>query len=163
MRLTAFGRQHVAELSSGYSVVGMLAARLFSFGRGSTGNTWFAGDAEQDINPDRAQKVGRRSKGGRPSRRIRQSWARALVRMGREEVRYAFETVDTMQLSGAERVVFVDTGLTNGADRYPTRLFVQDWLGEGLDAHEQGLWRIRLVVVFAFAAMLALVLGVAGG
>ncbi|MHA3977348.1 hypothetical protein ACW9UR_06655 [Halovulum sp. GXIMD14794] len=99
---------------------------------------------------------------GRPSRRIRQSWARALKRLGREEVRYALDTTDTLLISGAERVVFVDTGLTNGADRYPTRTFVQNWLGESLDEEEQNQWRIRLVVVFGFAATLALVLGVAG-
>ena len=171
MKMTAFGRQFEAERNSSNTVVGMLAARLLGIGRYRSAGERLGASMIDATSAGRAPKVGRRTRRlghdlkrvGRPSRRIRQSWTRALKRMGREEVRYALDTTNTLLISGAERVVFVDTGLTNGADRYPTRTFVQNWLGESLGEEEQNQWRIRLVVVFGFAATLALVLGVAGG
>ncbi|MSU91015.1 hypothetical protein GE300_15600 [Rhodobacteraceae bacterium 2CG4] len=117
-----------------------------------------------------AASVGRRARRLTESRsgalriapRIRRSWTRALERMGREEVRYALELSALSIGFGEDRVRFVDVGLTFGADRFPTRSFVETWLGDG-DEDEAGRWRIRVIVVFGFAALLAMILGVASG
>ena len=164
MKLSAFSRQMPAVRSESLVLKGLRSVRLSEFGRLAarlTGKAAIGGvSATRAALGSGMTMLRERQKSTRISPRIRRGWTRALESMGREEVRYALESSAMTAGIGDERVRFVDVGLTFGVDRFPTRNFVETWLGDD-DDEEAGRWRIRVVVVFGFVAVLAMMLGVA--
>lgn len=164
MKMSAFSRQMPAVRSEFPSVKGMRSVRLGEYGRLAAGLMQRA--VTGGLSVARAALVSgmtmrrERQAAVRISPRIRRGWTRALERMGREEVRYALESSAMTAAIGEDRIRFVDVGLAYGVDRFPTRNFVETWLGDD-DDEEAGRWRIRVVVVFGFVAVLAMMLGVA--
>lgn len=83
-------------------------------------------------------------------------WTKLLSYMGKAEVRYWL--AETSHLG--EKSVFkqADTGVRYGADRYPTRKFVYDWIGDDVDEDNGGQWRILAIVATGAMAAAGLLL-----
>jgi len=90
-------------------------------------------------------------------RAVRRDWARRLDEMGQFEVQDRLSRVTMMGVGKQDTVRIFDAGVTRGKYRFPTRAFVENWLGESqADAETRAAeWRLRLGVV----AVVALIAG----
>ena len=90
-------------------------------------------------------------------RAVRREWTRKLEEIGRFEIEDHLGSVAMLDVGPGDVVRFVDIGLTHGRHRFPTRKFVETWLGRD-DAGEEtreAEWRLRLALV----AVIALIAG----
>ena len=69
--------------------------------------------------------------------------------------------VELLNTDRHAKVRFIDAGVTHGKHRFPTRSYVEAWLGD--DEADLRPWRVMVLVALAFAGVAAAILfGVTG-
>ena len=87
----------------------------------------------------------------RPSRSVRRAWHAQLDEMGPGVVEDMLHRSSTPQAGPDDRVPFIDAGMAHGGQRYPTRQFVEDWLGGNEAPDDLGRWRAAVAVIMLVA------------
>lgn len=92
----------------------------------------------------------------RGSYAAKRRWDKALAHMGKAEVGHWLDA--TAHLSEDSNFTHTDTGIMHGADRYPPRSFVRDWLDAKDQIDDGGHWRILAIVAIGMMATAGLLL-----
>ena len=98
-----------------------------------------------------------------PSRAVRRKWANVLEEMGHHEVRRLLYSASIADLHRGDRFVNADAGILLGRHRFPTRAFVERWLGDGDDGASNAEWRTLIWVMLGLQAIVGLMYWMAVG